>query len=107
MSDITVTKEWRLHKHMHKAELLKHYAQKNTHHYLQLDAFVGVAPGDPFMWTDQDGDCVMCGVTPELRSGTVGVRVQILEGTSREDASRTLSKLLDGLDDAYDFAEEG
>ncbi len=77
---------------IHKRELLEHYSIKRPVKFYQLDGFSDVV-SDSVMHADPDGDTCFSGWAWELRSGSVAVRVQILEGTTRQTALRLLRKL--------------
>ena len=69
-----------------KAKLLLEASQKEPHVYHQFDGFL--SGGGP------DEDELFAGVTPELRSGGIPVRIQILAGTKKKDAVRLAKKLV-------------
>jgi hypothetical protein len=77
-----------------KAELLAKYAQRQALLFHQFDGFLDSA--DDF--SDQgDGDSIFSRSTYELRKG-IDVRIQILDGTTKEDAVRILRKMVDWID---------
>ena len=78
-----------------KQKLLDHYAERDPHSFVQYDAFIDVE-GDPkysMMYPDDEGDCVLSGVTQELMTGAYAVRVLITPGTSPEKARDLLHKI--------------
>lgn len=79
-----------------KQKLLRHYAERDPQSFYQLDAFTQVAQDDVF-GPDDEGDCVMCGVTQELMTGTYALRVLITSGTTKDEAVRLLSKVVDAI----------
>lgn len=76
-----------------KGRLLLEASQKDPHAYYQFDGFLNTQ-ADCVFSPDQDGDALFAGVTPELRSGGVPVRIQILAGTKKKDAVRVAKKLV-------------
>jgi len=75
-----------------KAHLLLEASCKEPHVYYQFDGFLNSQPDCVFS-PDKDGDAIFSGVTPELRSGAIAVRVQILAGTKKKHALRILKKM--------------
>lgn len=81
-----------------KREKLLHYADRDAENFFQFDAFTGVEPGDGIVRPDDDGDCLFSGVTTELMTGCVSVRVLIVPGTTQKTAARALKKILDWIE---------
>jgi hypothetical protein len=88
-----------LHK-KNREELLRHYASKEIHTYLQLDCFVG-ACDDAVTNPDKDEDALFASVVDELRSGGPAIRIQVPEGTSKIDTIRAVRKLLVWIEEQY------
>ena len=76
-----------------KANLLLDASEKQPHVYYQFDGFLNAQP-DCVSRPDEDGDDMFSCITPELRSGCIDVRIQILAGTSKKDAVRIAKKLV-------------
>jgi hypothetical protein len=81
-----------------KKDKLLHYAGREAVNFFQFDAFTGVEPGDGIVRPDDDGDCLFSGVTTELMTGGVSVRVLIVPGTTQKTAARALKKILDWIE---------
>jgi hypothetical protein len=76
-----------------KREKLLHYVHRDAEEFFQFDAFTGIEPGDDIIRPDDDGDCLCSGVTTELMTGNVSVRVLIVPGTTRKTTVRALKKI--------------
>jgi len=85
-----------------KETLLRHYANphKKVQRFFQLDCFIDQPEYDDVMKPDEDGDCLMGGVTNELRTcgEELAVRIQIHEKTDPKTAIRLLKKALSWLE---------
>ena len=80
-----------------KKALLEKYAEphRDVHTFLQLDGFLNVLT-DSVMTADEDGHCLMAGITHEIRASpsSLAVRVLIHKGTTKDDVVRLLKKML-------------
>ena len=77
-----------------KAELLAKYAQRQALLFHQFDGFLNSADD---LSDVGDGDAIFSGSTYELRNG-IDVRIQILDGTTKEDAVRILRKMVESIE---------
>jgi len=86
-----------------KTALLKHYSQPDMSacHYVQYDGWL-YSPDDDLMPADEDGDVLFALRAMELRSSGTPVRIQILQGTSPQDAVRLLRKMLAFVEKSYE-----
>jgi hypothetical protein len=63
--------------------------------FIQLDGWANVAPGDPIMVPDPDGDVVFCGGrTREPQRSATTVRIYIAASAERDDVLRIIRKQL-------------
>jgi hypothetical protein len=75
-----------------KEELLRHYAEKEPHRFIQYDGFYDVSP-EEVLPSDEFGLAVILGETYELMSGAYGVRVLVEPDTPRETVLALLSRI--------------
>jgi len=76
-----------------KKTLLDHYAGRDPHAFWQFDCFCKCDGYDYIIVPDEDCDSLFRGLTYELMTGNVSVRVLIVPGTAAEDAIRALGKI--------------
>lgn len=96
------------------AKVLCEAAGKPVKKIVQMDGHRPPAPGDPFVYPDDDGDCLLGGNTIELcrsLSLDMPVRVFIHPGAQKEDVLRLLEKIRDwvqqdGVDAIREFRWE-
>jgi hypothetical protein len=78
-------------------ELIADYTTKAIRKFAQLDLHLHVEDDD-MMHADDDGDCLMCGVSYDFGNFD-GVRVRFPAGTPPADVTRALRKLLAWAED--------
>ena len=93
-----------------KEELLQKYAEPDCQvmPLVQVDGW-NIAYWDEVIGPDGDGDVLIAGITEELRRSPeeLRVRVQIVEGTSKETAIRILRKIVSWLERDYEDITRG
>ena len=76
-----------------KADKLTHYSGRDPKQFLQFDVFTHVKEGDSVAVPDDDGESLFSGVTTELMTGLVSVRVLVVPDTPQETVVRALKKV--------------
>ena len=93
-----------------KEELLQKYAEPDCQvmPIVQVDGW-NIDFWDVVISPDGDGDGLIAGITEELRRSPeeLRVRVQIVEGTSKETAIRILRKIVSWLERDYEDITRG
>ncbi len=82
-----------------RESLLQDASEKPVHYFLQVDGHaLGGGMEDDVLLPDADGYALTGGGAYELRHGGIPVRVQILEGTTKQDAIILLEKAIGWLE---------